>query len=97
MFGPGAMTLIISNDEMNDMKISLLKSSEKSGWLIKGIKETIKIEVKEQKGGPFSMLVVTVGASLSGNLASEGPVRAGPDFWCCLFLALTNLEIQKHY
>ena len=50
MFGPGAMTLIISNDEMNDMKISLLKSSEKSGWLIKGIKETIKIEVKEQNG-----------------------------------------------
>ena len=28
----------------------------------------------------FSMLLGTLGASLSGNLASEGPVTEGPDF-----------------
>ena len=41
-----AMTLIISNEEINDI-IKIIKSS-KSGLLIKDISETIKNETKEQ-------------------------------------------------
>ena len=37
-------TLIISNEEMNDMKI--VKSLEESGLLIKGISEITKNEAK---------------------------------------------------
>ena len=38
----------------------------------------VKNEVKEQKGGFLSMLIGTLGASLSGNmLAGRGVIRAG--------------------
>ena len=65
---------------------------EDSGLLINGITETVKNEIKEQKGGFLSMLLGTLGASLLGNLltgkginkkgkginrAGEGIVRAG--------------------
>ena len=59
-------TLITSNEEMEDiMKIG--KSVEESGLIIKGISETIKDETKEQKGGFFSILLGTLGASLLGS------------------------------
>ena len=53
--------------------------------LFKGVSETIKNEAKEQKGGFFSMLLGTLGASLlrkilagkSINRAGEGVIRAG--------------------
>ena len=35
-----------------------------------GITETLKNEIKEQKGGFLSMLLGTLGASLVGNLSS---------------------------
>ena len=41
-------TLIISNDEINIIKI--VKSLEDSGLLLKGVTETVQNEVKEQKG-----------------------------------------------
>ena len=44
MFGSGVTTLIILNEEMNIMKI--VKSLEGSGLLIKGVRETIKNELK---------------------------------------------------
>ena len=77
-------TLIISNDEMNDI-IKIVKSLEDSGLLLKGVTETVQNEVKEQKGGFLSMLLGTLGVSLLGNLltgrginrAGEGIVRAG--------------------
>ena len=77
-------TLIISNNEMEDI-IKIVKSLEDSGFLLKGIAETIQNEVKEQKGGFLSMLLGTLGASLWGNLltgkviyrAGKGIVRAG--------------------
>ena len=77
-------TLIISNDEINDI-IKIAKSLEDSGLLLKGITETVQNEVKEQKGGFLSMLLGTLGASLLGNIltgkginrAGEGIVRAG--------------------
>ena len=67
MFGCGFTTLIISNEEMNDI-MKIIKSLEESGLLIKGVSETIKNEVKEQNGGFLGMLLGTLGASLLGNL-----------------------------
>ena len=50
MFGPGFTTLIIFNEEMNDI-IKIVKSLEDSGLLVKSVSKTIKNEAKEQKGG----------------------------------------------
>ena len=73
----GHTTLIISNDDMHDF-LKIVKSLEDSGILVDGITETVKNEVKQQKGGFLSMLLVTLGASLLGNmLAGRGVIRAG--------------------
>ena len=76
--GSGATTLIISNNEMNDI-IKIVKSLEDSEVLLKGFSETIKHEAKEQRGGFLSMLFGTLGASLLGNLliGGKGVIRAG--------------------
>ena len=67
-------TLIISNDEINDI-IEIVKSLEDSGLLLKGVTETVQNEVKEQKGGFLSMLLGTLGASLLVNfLIGKGPI-----------------------
>ena len=71
MFGSGTTTLIISNDEMDDI-LKIVKSLEDSGLLLKGVSETIQHEAKEQRGGFFSMLLGTVGASLLGDILSKG-------------------------
>ena len=60
-------TLVISNDEINDI-IKIEKSLEGSGLLSKRVTETVQNEVKEQKEGFISMLLGTLGASLLGNL-----------------------------
>ena len=86
MFGSDATTLIISNEEMDNI-MKIVKSLGESGLLIKGISQTIKNEAKEQKRGFLSMLLGTLGASLLGNLltgegtirAGEGPFRAGQE------------------
>ena len=80
MLGSGMTTLIISNDEMNILKI--VKSLENSGLLLKGVSETIQHEAKEQRGGFLSMLLGTLGASLLGDILSKGlsgkgVIRAG--------------------
>ena len=73
---PSSTTLIISNNEMEDI-IKIIKSLEDSGLLLKGVSETIQNETKEQKRGFDSMLLGTLGASLLGNiLAGKGIVRA---------------------
>ena len=54
MFGSDTTTLIISNEEMNDI-MEIIKSLEESGLLIKGVSETIINETKEQKGGFLTM------------------------------------------
>ena len=74
-------TLIISNDEMDDI-FKIVKSLEDSGVLLKGVSETIQNEAKEQREGFFSMLLGTSGASLLGdlltkNLSGKGTSRAG--------------------
>ena len=50
MFGSGNTTLIISNEEMNDIT-RILKPLEKSGLLMKRVIDTIKNEAKVQKVG----------------------------------------------
>ena len=58
--------------------IKIVKSLEDSGLLLKGVTETFQNEVKEQKGGFLSVLLGTLGASLSGNILSgRGMNRAG--------------------
>ena len=74
-------TLIISNDEMDDI-LKIVKSLEDSGVLLKGVSETIQHEAKEQRGGFLSMLLGTLGASLLGDvlskgLSGKGVIRAG--------------------
>ena len=94
MFGSGNTTLIISNEELNDI-MKIVNSLEGSGLLIKGVSQAIKNEAKEQKGRFLRMLLGTLVGRLLGNLltvkgtiragggtirAAEGTVRAGQDF-----------------
>ena len=79
--GHNNTTLIISNDEMDDM-LKIVKSLKDSGVLLKGVSETIQNEAKEQRGGFLSMLLSTLGASLLGDLlkkslSGKGTIRAG--------------------
>ena len=60
--GHNNTTLIISNDEMEDI-IKIVKSLEDSGLLLKRVTKTVHNEVKEQKEGFLSMLLGTLGAS----------------------------------
>ena len=77
ILGSGNTTLIISNEEMNDV-IKIVHALEDSNILLKGVTETVKNKTKEQKGGFLSMLLGTLGASLLGNLLTgKGFVRAG--------------------
>ena len=46
IYGSGFTTLIISNEEMNDI-MKTVKSLEDSGLIIKGVSETIQNEAKE--------------------------------------------------
>ena len=47
MFGSGATTLILSNEETNDI-MTIVKSLEESGLLIEGVSQIIKNEAKEK-------------------------------------------------
>ena len=55
---------------MNDI-MNIIKYLEGSGFLLKGISETIQIETEEQKEGFLSMLLGTLGASLLGNMLAD--------------------------
>ena len=75
--GSGTTTLIISNEEMNDI-MKIVQALEDSNILLKGVTKTIKNETKEQKGGFLSTLLGTLGANLLENLLSgKGIARAG--------------------
>ena len=79
LWSDNKITLIISNDEINDI-IKIVKSLEDSGLLLKGVTETVQNEVKDQKGGFLSMLLGTLGVSLLGNLLTGREIyRAGKD------------------
>ena len=73
---PSSTTLIISNEEMNDI-MKIAQAREDSNTLLKGATKTIKNKTKEQKGGFLTLLFGNLGASLLGNiLAGKGIVRA---------------------
>ena len=83
IYGSGKTTLIISNEEMNDI-MKIVQALEDSNILLKGLTKKIKNETKEQKGGFLSMLLATLGASLLGDLlakdlSGKGTVRAGEE------------------
>ena len=83
ILGSETTTLIITNDEMEDI-IKIVKSLEDSSLLLKAVSETIQNEAKEKKGF-LSVLLGTLSASLLGNIladtgmngAEEGFLRAG--------------------
>ena len=54
--GSGSTTLIISNEEMNDI-IKIVQALEDSNILLKEATKTIKNETKEQKEGFLSMVL----------------------------------------
>ena len=66
MHGSGTTTLIISNEEMNDI-MKPVQALEDSNILLKRVTKTIKNETKEQKGF-LNMLLGTLGATLLRNL-----------------------------
>ena len=77
ILGSGNTTLIISNEEINDI-IKIVQALEDSNILLKGVTEIVKNEAKEQNRGFLIMLLGTLGASLLGNLLTgKGFVRAG--------------------
>ena len=81
LYGSGSKTLVISNDDIQDV-LKIVKSLEDSGVLLKGVTKIIHNDISEQKGGFLSMLLGTLGASLLGdlltkNLSGKGTVRAG--------------------
>ena len=83
MLESGLTTLIISKEQMEDIK----KIVKDSGLLIKSLSELIKNGAKLQKGGFLSMSLGTLGASWFGNLLTgkvaiatnqgQGTIRAG--------------------
>ena len=74
--GSGTRTLIISNEERNNIWKSV-QVLEDSNVLFKGITKTIEDEIKEQKGQCLGVLLVTLRANLLGNILTEkGILRA---------------------
>ena len=69
-------TLIISNDELNNIR-KIVQALKGSGISLKGVTKTIKNEAKEQKGGFLGMLLSNLGASLLGNMLTEKEIIRG--------------------
>ena len=77
MHGSETTTLVISNEEINDI-MKIVPALEDYNILLRGVTKTIKNETKQQEGGFLSKLLDTLGASLLGNLlAGKGIARAG--------------------
>ena len=70
ILGQGVTALVISNKEIENV-IKIVKSLEESGLLIKGVSETIKNKVKEQKGGFIGILLGILAASSLKYLEEE--------------------------
>ena len=62
--GSGTTTLIISNEEMNEI-IKVVKALEDSHIFFEEVTKTIKNETKEEEGGFISMFLGTLGATIS--------------------------------
>ena len=62
-------TLFLLNEDVNIVKI--IKSLEDSGALIDGVTETIKHEIKKQKGGFLGALLAPLGTSFVQSVISS--------------------------
>ena len=58
---------IVSNEEMDNI-MKIVKSFEKSVFLVKDVSQTIRNEAKEQNVGLLPMLLVKLAASLLSTL-----------------------------
>ena len=70
--------MIISDKELEDI-MKIVTSLEESCLLIKRVNETIKNDVKVQKGGFLGILLGTLGTSLLGNMLEGKRVITGSD------------------
>ena len=57
------MTISIISNEETDNIMKIIKSLEESGLLLKCVRETIKNETKDQRGGFLCILLDTLSAS----------------------------------
>ena len=106
MHGSG-IKLITEEEDMKDI-MKIIEALENSGILLKGVSKTFENETKEQRGGFLSMLLGTLGASLSGSLLTggKGIMRAGNGILLAgsgskknsllPFHPLTNIEISEY-
>ena len=89
LYGSGTTTLVISNEEMNDI-MKIVQPLEDSNILLNGVTKTIKNETKSRSGLFLSMLLGTLGSSLIADVltkslfkgkgtvrAEKGTIRAG--------------------
>ena len=63
-----------TNEEMSDF-MEIVKYFEKLGLTIKAVTKKFKNESKEQQSGFISLLLSTLGASLSRNLLTDKGVK----------------------
>ena len=69
--------MIISNKQIKDI-MKMVKSLKESGFLIKGVSETIENETKEQNSQSLVILLGKLAASLLRNMfRGKGVIRAG--------------------
>ena len=75
--GSGTTTLVISNEEVNDI-MKIVQGLEDSNILLKEVTETIKNKTKKEEGEFLGTIVGTLGSVLLGSLLSvKGNLRAG--------------------
>ena len=106
IFGSGMTTMIISNEEINDI-MKIIKSLKQAGLLKKRVSNTDENKTKAQKDAILEMSLGTSSVTLLRSLltrkrviracgsvirAGEGRIRAIKDFSYCLILYL----ILKH-
>ena len=95
--GSGTATLIISNEEMNEI-IKIVQALKDSNILLKVVTKTTENETREQEGGFLSMLLGTLGASLLGNLLSgKGIARAGEGIIRAGYGSSVKKKLQFHH
>ena len=79
--GSGTTTLIISNDEMDDI-IKIVQALENQGVLVGGVTKTIKNDIKNLSENGIGMLLGMLGSSLlsdvlTKSLSGHGMSRSG--------------------
>ena len=112
LYGSGTTTLVISNEEMNDI-MKIVQALEDSNILLNGVTKTIKNETKSRSGLFSSILPGTLGSSLIADVltkslfkgkgtvrAEEGTIRAGKGIKKKALMPphpLTNFEIKSYF